>query len=191
MTKVEFVAAMAVIEAAIQKTVPKQTAEVYFDLLGDLAIEVFQAAVKKVLLEHPWSTVPSIAELRAAAVQVTQGQTVDLSPAEAWGQASQALKKIDPDVDGSIARGTAGLHPRVVKAMHTLGIRLMIFGKLRQGELQERFVETYRALATADQKKALLPPKVATMIEHTPAQIANKKAAEVVRRIADKTKGAP
>lgn len=70
MTRNEFATAMAVLAAGCNKPFTKDQAEVYYSLLGDLPLDVFQLAVKRALLEHVWASLPSIAELRQLAAEI-------------------------------------------------------------------------------------------------------------------------
>lgn len=73
MTRIEFGKIMAYTEAGCGKALATTSAQVYFEMLGDLAPEVLAAAAQLVLLQHQWATFPSIAELRRAANEILYG----------------------------------------------------------------------------------------------------------------------
>lgn len=69
-----------------------ETAEVWFRALADLDFDVVEVAATKWILTEKWP--PSIADIRAAAINVTTGETVDWS--EAWEMVNKAVRTIGP-----------------------------------------------------------------------------------------------
>lgn len=165
MTRIEFAKVMAYLEAAISKPLDADRAEVYFDLLGDLPAEVLQTAAKKVALEHKWASFPTVAELRQAASETLQGVLTLLSPAEAWEQAWSAVKRIDPDIEGSVDRALANVHPLVAEAMGVFSIRALVYGKEPVGVIRGQFMKMFEQLADREKRKSLLPPALAQNIK--------------------------
>lgn len=104
MDRVEFAKAMAVLTSGLNIRMPDPQAEVYFDLLRDLPLPALQIAVKRVLLEHRISTIPTIAEIRALAVEAISPPEIDAAGAlwlvrEAvkrfgWAQPAEALRSL-------------------------------------------------------------------------------------------------
>lgn len=186
MTKSEFLAIMAFIEAGIGRGLDPPAegqfvgpVDVYFEMLGDLPAHVFQIAAKRVVLDHPWKTFPSVAELRQAAAQ-TMAPQLELSAAEAWKLAWQAACGIDLEIDGSLARRTRDLPPLVLEAMTAYGIPDLCYGKESMGVVRAQFTKIYEQLLARDRKLALLPAVVKREI----AQVgAGKLAAPVVKAI--------
>lgn len=166
MKKSDFVPIMAYIGAAIGKPQSDYTVEVYFDLLGDLPKEALQIGAKRVILLHPWSTFPSVAELREAAVETLRGVACELSSAEAWQLAWKATGKIDPEVEGSIDRGCDGLPPLIVEAMKAFGIGALCFGKEPISVVRGQFVKIYEQLQRREHRVGLLPTSVTKAIEN-------------------------
>lgn len=160
MTRLEFVKVMAYIEAATGKSVSSDTAEVYFDLLGDLPVGVFQLAAKRVVLEHRWATFPSVAELREAASETAQGAVKPLSAGEAWSIAWKAAGRIDPEISGSAERGLAGLPELVVEAVRAFGIPALCCGREPVGVVRAQFVKIFEQLAAREKRIALMPPAI-------------------------------
>ena len=151
---------MAYIATAINKPLSADAAEIYFELLGDLPADVLKVAAKRVLLEHPWSTFPSVAELRQAASETLRGSLTDLSASEAWAQAWKAVGRIDLDISGSAERALAKLPPLVVEAMRTMSIPAMVNGKEPVGVIRGQFLKVYEQLAAREKRLALLPGPV-------------------------------
>lgn len=101
MTKRHLLEAMGFLATAIgREPLSPQSVDVYFELLGDLPVEVLRAAAKKVALEHKWATFPTPAELRGAAANVMNQQLDELTPARAWEIAQQAVRRIDYSISG-------------------------------------------------------------------------------------------
>lgn len=157
MTRLEFGIEMNYIQCAIGVEFRDGQLDVYFDCLGDLPADVFQVAVRRVLMEHRWHTFPSIAELREAAVSVMQGEVTPLSGAEAWELAWRAVGRIDLDVDGSVQRATRNLPPLVVDAMNCLGVANLVGGNDPVPVVRAQFVKAFEQLAQRRQREALLP----------------------------------
>ncbi len=158
MTRPEFAGVMAYLEAGCGKPCPPEAAHVYFDLLGDLDVKVLLNAARRVILQHPWATFPSIAELRQAAAETAQGRVSPLSPAEAWALAWCAIGKIDPEQPGSIARHCAPLPPLVVEAMQALGVEALCHGREPVAVVRAHFLKAFEQLAARETRRALLPP---------------------------------
>lgn len=157
MTRMEFANSMAFIAAAIQKPLPKESAEVYFELLGDLPLEALQLAAKRVVLEHRWATFPTVAELREAASDILRGQLSSISAAEAWAAAWQAAGRIDLDVAGSADRALAKVPPLVQAAMKAYGIPDLCHGKEPVTVVRSQFMKMFDQLAAKATRQALLP----------------------------------
>lgn len=169
----DFAKVMAFISAATQKPASPETVEVYYDLLGDLDLEVLKSAAKRVVLEHPWATLPSVAELRQAAVQTTLDKTQTISAQEAWSIAWRAAGQIDPDIKGEFVtfdgHGNKIVHrsmtdyalqdvpPHVRRTMQLFGMGRLIAGNEPLGVMQAQFCQTYSALQLEARREALLP----------------------------------
>ena len=162
MTRTDFASVMAYLCSATGLEMPREQAEVYYDLLQDLPLDVLQLAVKRVILEHPWRTIPSVAEIRQAAADTMQSQISQLSAEEAWGLAWKAAAKTDPEQDGSLQRATKGLPPLVVEAMRAFGLPNLITS--RPAFARPEFMKTYEALAGRKRRLALLPEKLKAQI---------------------------
>jgi hypothetical protein len=162
MTRQEFVPIMAYIAAAIGKPFAAESAEVYFDLLGDLPVEVLQTAARRVVLQHKWATFPSVAELREAAVETALGSVAGMPPAEAWKLAWAAACKIDVEQDESAKRATAGLPGAVIEAMQEFG--LVALTQASPAYARPQFLKIYEAILAKERREALLPASVKRQI---------------------------
>ncbi len=160
MTRHEFVSCMAYLAAGIGKSVSAETAEVYWSLLGDLPPAALQTATQRVLLEHRWSTFPSVAELREAAAETLRGIVSDLTAAEAWALVWKTAGRIDPESEGSIERQIAKLPPLVREAMQTFGIPSLCYGREPVGVIRGQFMKVFDQLAAREKRLATLPDSI-------------------------------
>ena len=157
MSRFEFAQVMAYIAAAIGKPLSAEATEVYFELLGDLPLEVLHVTAKRVVLEHKWATFPTVAELREAAAETMLGEIKGLSPAEAWAMAWKAAGRIDLETEGSLERACAGLPPLVVEAMRAFSLPALVYGKEPVGIVRAQFVRMFEQLQARAHRQALLP----------------------------------
>ncbi len=182
MTNIEFAEIIAYITAAIGKPLTPDAQVVYFDLLGDLDAPVLQLAAKRVVLEHPWSTFPSVAELRAAAAYIVTGQVSPLTPAAAWQIAWNAIANIDPEIEGSTARMLERVPPLVAETIRAMGVPSLCYGREPVAVVRSQFLKAFEQLAARDKRAALLPPATRQAIE------ARAQPSAIVLALAEHTK---
>ncbi len=91
MTREEWGPIVAYLSAAIAKTMPREQAEVYFDLLADLPAALVQVAVKRAVAENRYPTVPPVGTIRALATEATRA-TAPTWP-EAWALVCAAARR--------------------------------------------------------------------------------------------------
>lgn len=191
MTRAEFSVVIGWITAAIGKPIAEGTGEdgeiarrartdVYFELLGDLPAEVLMTAAKRVVLEHPWATFPSVAELRQAASATAQGKITPLSGHEAWAMAAKFGRAYDPALRGAwFSHGKLydsqaealleGVPALVQEAMRAFG--LVALTTAIENFARPQFIKIYESLSEREERRALMPPNVRTAI----AAIADKR----------------
>lgn len=187
MTRAEFVEAMAYLEAGCQKTISKAAADVYFDALSDLSIDVLRFACKLTIMEHKYATFPSVAEIREFAAQAMRPG--DMTEGEAWAMAWGAAKNIDPKIGGSYrvyrqGNGTyteyasqleyecSKLPPRVLQAMKAFGIYELCQAE-KPDVARAQFQAIYRGLAERDRRADLLPAEMKADLAKIRERIAN------------------
>ena len=189
MTHIEFAKIAAYIGTAVRKPLTPNELDVYFDLLGDLDANALLVAAKRVLLEHKYATFPSVAELRAAAVETQRGAVSDLTPAEAWALAWWVAGNCDPEVDGSFERACAKAKapPLVVEAIRGMGLADLCYGKEPVGVIRGQFLKCFEQLQARDRRAALLPPAVREAIEAKRARpaVPDRTAGAIVAGLAD------
>jgi len=173
MTRLEFMDAMLFVSNAIGKDLEKARMDAFWEMLKDLDYAVFRAGCQRVILEHPWPSFPSIAELRQAAADVARGQTTELSPGEAWSIAWSAAGRIDLEVDGCLQRETEGIPKIVLEAMQAFGIPALCYGKEPVTIVRAQFIKIFEGLQARDRRSALLPAALVEKIEgKRPAAVA-------------------
>jgi hypothetical protein len=164
MTKDEFIKVIAWLDVAVGVPIANEDEsrkirlDVYFECLGDLPVDVFKIAAKRVAVAHPWKTFPSVAELRQAAAETLQGHVASMSGGEAWQLAWSAVARIDPEVEGSTARACHGLPPLVIEAMRNFGIVALC--QANPNFARTQFIEIFESLVARESKHALLPASV-------------------------------
>lgn len=68
MTREEFGPIVLYLSSAVNREIPREQAEVYYDLLGDLPAAAVRAAVRRAFLESAYPTVPPVGTLRRLAI---------------------------------------------------------------------------------------------------------------------------
>ncbi len=178
----EFAQVMGFVAAATGKSLSPESQVVYFDLLGDLPMSVLQLAARKVCLRHRYPTFPSVADIRSCAVEVSRGEVAAGTGAEAFAQAWSAVRRIDPEIDGSFERATKGLPPLVVKAMLAMGVCSMVASSDPVGVIRGQFLRIYEQLAESERQKQILPERDRQAIEQRKPAIGVRS---IVQSIAD------
>lgn len=171
MTRVEFAECMGYAALAVGKPLPKEATEVYYDLLGDLPLDVLRLAVKRVVLEHRWATFPTVAEFRAAASEAMCGR--ELTAGEAMALVRRAVSVFSFQRE---AAALASLPPLVAQAVDALGWRT-ICDSTEPEIWGAQFRKAYETLVARERRQAILPPSVARMVQaignrHLPAPVA-------------------
>lgn len=180
MTPTEFAPVMAYAEAACGKTLSKEQAAVYFDLLGDLPRDALMAGVKRAALEHRYATVPPAGMIRELAMQSAVGTTSDLPAAKAWELAWRAIGRMDLEVPGSVDRAMSGLPSIVVDAIRAFGIPSLVYGREPVTVVRAQFTKIFEQLSAVERRHALLPGTLREQIQ----RIGNHEEASRPLRIA-------
>lgn len=167
MSNIEFAEIIAYITAACGKSLPTASQVVYFDLLGDLPADAFRAAAKRVVLEHPWNTFPSVAELRQATAEQLRGDVQELAWPEAWEMAWRAIANMDPELEGSIERCLARLPKIVADAVNAMGVNNLCYGSEPVAVIRAQFRDTFVPIAARERRKALFTPAMIADLDKT------------------------
>ncbi len=179
MTNIEFANIVGKTGLLCGKPLSPEAQAEYFRLLGDLPRDVFQIAADRVILSHPWATFPSVSELRQAATSLLSSN--DLTSAEAWALAREAVANIDPDMMGPhrVYRGNGeydvypsqaasvlkALPAPVAKAIEVFGLRELCITDSPDGVIRAQFSKVFDSLQEREKRTAMLPPIVKAAIE--------------------------
>lgn len=163
MNRSEFASIMAYVQTGLglpkEKCLDKARTMIYFDLLGDLSADVLRVVAKRLLLEHRWANLPTVAEFREEAAKVINSQT-QIPAAEAWEQAWGATKVMDPEIDGSIERSCENLPAIVVRSMKAYGFLSLCYGREPIGVVRAQFMKIYEQIAEQEKQSALMPNRL-------------------------------
>lgn len=86
-----FATLMAVLGTAFgENGMPKARTEIYYDQLKDIPIDVLKRAVESILRHRKYSSIPTIAEIREAALG--RDEDIETAALEAWSRASRAVE---------------------------------------------------------------------------------------------------
>jgi hypothetical protein len=133
-------ATMALLEDGCGKGVTKETAEVYFKVLGDLPAAAFHAAALQVLAESIYPTFPPIGLLRKTALELWS-DNVPLA-IEAWRQVHMAIRRYGWN---GWLRAKDDLHPLAANAAECIGWRSLCDSE--EPEISRaQFVKAYESL---------------------------------------------
>lgn len=176
MTRPEFAQVMTYVGLAMGKPLIPEAMEVYFDLLGDLDADVMLAGAKRAILDHRWSTFPTVAELRAAATATKRGEVAAMTAAEAWQIAQAVAARHDPEIQGLYSAGgklwpsqfaylTRDTPPPVLAAMRAFGVESLSTGGDPDGVVRSQFMKIFDQLAERDRRVDSLPAGVRESIE--------------------------
>lgn len=159
MSRVDFGKIMAFITAAIGKPLSDEALVVYYELLGDLPVDVLQTAAKRVCLEHKWANFPTVAELREAAAETMRGAVKELSAAEVWDRAWSLVRSIDLEVPHTV-EVLKNQPPIVQESIKAFGLPALVYGKEPVGVIRGQFIKIVEQLQARDRRNALLPASV-------------------------------
>ena len=184
----EFGACMAILTAAFQKELPKETLAVYYELLKHFPAQALRIAAERTCLEYKFLAFPPVAVIAEFAQAAQFGSVKPLSGTEAWGLAMDAIDRIDIDSQGSKERHLAKLPALVLKAVQDFGF--MSLYNLPNSQIETcraQFARSYDALAERAAKTGLLPPPVQEELR----QISNErsKGRQIAHELAKKLPG--
>ncbi|MEW6726887.1 MAG: replicative helicase loader/inhibitor [Bacillota bacterium] len=190
MTKLEvgrLIAAAAANWPQLQERDLAPTAALWERMLADIPYELAERALAKVLATARFF--PTVAEIRSAALELTQGRRK--TAAEAWDEVTQAMRRYGYY---SEAEALASMTPEVAAMCQRFGWRDMCSCEDVE-VLRGQFRKAWEAQQDAEREMAVLPAPIREMIqvasERVPSLGAGNKATHVGhahderRRLAD------
>lgn len=145
MTRGEAAELVAILASAYHNARPtEQTLLVYERMLGDLDFQTAQGAIAKLMVSSKFF--PSIAEIRAAAVEVTSGEK--RLGGEAWGDVTMAIRQV-----GSYGEPTFK-DPDVAHSVRMMGWKSLCLSTNETAD-RARFIELYEGVSKRSRKQAV------------------------------------
>ena len=141
----------------------KPTAELWLLMLTDIPFEVAKKAVIKVLSTAKFF--PTIAEIREAAVMITQPYIP--SAPEAWGQVIKAVKNYGFYRE---LEALESLPPSVAKTVRQIGWRDICHSE-EPDVIRGQFRRAWEAQTTRDKELAVIPNDIRNLITSTTKQL--------------------
>jgi hypothetical protein len=169
MTRAEFAAVMAYLAAGTGKTISDEGMEVYFDLLGDLPLEILQLAAKRALLEGQYPVFPPAGTLRKLAVEVMRPV---MSSIEAWGLLLKAIRRFGYEKEH---KALASLPEPVAQVAERMGWQCLCDSDAPD-VIRAQFCKAFDAQQARDQAMGLLPDRVRLAIAQVAAGFREPKA---------------
>jgi hypothetical protein len=161
MTKKEFLRVATYLTAGCGKEMSQVQADVYFDMLNDLPADAVMAAVKKVLAENIFPTLPTVGAIRQAAAQITQPYLP--SHAEAWGLVIQAISRYGYYRE---LEGISSLPPDVRRVVMWIGWKELCTNE-HPDVIRGQFRMMYEQNETKIQESNVLPASISQLINKT------------------------
>ncbi len=93
MTAIEFAKGMAFLGACLDRSIPKETVQAWFMVLGDMQARDFERAVIEVVRNHKFSGLPPIGLIRQAAGLSGGVSDADQSAVLAWDKVLKAMRE--------------------------------------------------------------------------------------------------
>jgi len=158
-TRAETAMLLALMAAAWPKFEPDDAkVALWHELFEDTDFRVAQVALKKLMLSSPYP--PTIADMRREVLAVTTPPEDRITPAEAWGMVSHAIRDY-----GSYREreGLESLPPVVRKTAEYIGWRELCLSE--EGEiLRAQFMRMFQQVSERRREEVLLPPAVRELI---------------------------
>ena len=183
-----FAGVMAYIAAGVGKDVSANTAEVYYDLLGDLPLPVLQVAAKRALLEGKYPVFPTIGQLREfASNAIGEGEAMHWAAAWELARKHAAVLACELDILGREPtyivqkRLLDTLPEAVVRAGTAIGWR-EIAEPTNVVATRAHFRGAYEVTIDRYRRDAILPMQARTQIRSCkPAKLAREESRDDVR----------
>ena len=158
MTRPEFAAIVNYLAAGCGKTLTEAALLVYYDLLGDLPVEVLQATAKRALLQQEYNVFPQAGTLRKLALEIMQPDR--LSALEAWDLLRRAIARYGYTKERA---GLDSLPEPVREVAERFGWQTLC-DSCEPEIVRAQFSKAYDAQQVRQQSVALLPEPVRQVI---------------------------
>ncbi len=148
MSRQDVIKVLAMLTAAYNRDLPKETAQVYVEMLADLEPgPLTTAATECVALSRFF---PTVAELREGTLLCALGKMLPPSPYEAWQEITEAASRLGR------SRRPSWSHPAVGAALDTIGGYRRVCDSQLVGVERSHFLKAYEALVAEQRREVLL-----------------------------------
>lgn len=156
MTRTEFGRAMALLSAAVGRSMPSEQVEAWHLLLGDLTADELQAGIVSALNAHTYGGFPAVGQIRQHARPELQGLKCDADTAAlaAWSGVVDAMRSL-----GGYASVDFG--PVVNAVVRSLGGWVRLTEQSSEDLLRfvrPQFLQTFKALSAVGVREAEAAP---------------------------------
>lgn len=170
MTKAQVAKLFAFITAVYpQIEIPDGMVEAWLELLEDLDYGLAEAAVKKVLMQREYPTLPTVGEIRKAAAEIIAGPIPAAS--EAWGEVQEAVKRYGYYRE---KEALAALSPAVRKVVECIGWQ-EICACEEPDVIRGQFRRMYETEETREKERAVLPEPLRQLAGETAKKLPEAK----------------
>jgi len=150
--KTETVQLLAVVNAAFPNMqVTEVMVSLWHELLKDLDFKIAKLAVKKLILESPFS--PTIADVRKRAIEIMTPPENRINASEAWGEVMDAIQYIGYYRQKDALESMSPITAKVIKYMGWQEICL----SERPDVVRGQFLKMYEIVANRERQDRLLP----------------------------------
>lgn len=157
-SKQEIIKALTVLAAAYPRfELPQATVEIYTRLLVDLDFDTLKAATLHCATVHKFF--PTVAEIRAAAVELQTMAEGIPSESEAWGEVVKQIQAV-----GSYGKPKFS-HPLIEDVVRQLGWINLCMSENQTAD-RARFMDAYSIAFQSSRRRAQMLPEVLDIVDH-------------------------
>lgn len=156
MTREEFAAVGAYLASAVGRPMPRDQAEVYYDLLRDLRVQTVQEAARRAVAANQFPTVPPVGVIRGLALEIARPPQPGWG--EAWGLVMKAVRRFGHDRERD---ALAALPAAVAHAASCMGWESLCATNPQDcNTARSQFRDIYNPIAERVEHEAALPAPV-------------------------------
>lgn len=169
MKKSDVIKLLGMLSAAYpnMKEVTDITANIWFDCIKDIDLDIALIAIKKYILESPFS--PTVADIRKRITDITTPLEDKTDSSEAWGEVVNAMKNYGSYNEIEALKNMSPTTRKVVKHMSWREICL----SENLGVIRGQFLKMYATVVEKENQNRLLPADMKNKIGEL-GNLANK-----------------
>lgn len=159
MNEHEFATLMRFMAAAINRQIGEETAEAWYQMLGDIQYKTAKAAFMRVLATNAYQNLPPVGLIRRAAIDLSAGP--NLLAAEAWGMVLRAIHGFGFYDE---AKALESLPENVAQVVRWMGWRELCHSD-NVDVIRAQFMRMYDTQTTRQRDLDLMPPDVRKLMD--------------------------